>query len=109
MVFLLFAKIPPPFLPDWRWNLAGKMTSVAIATGLKVYDKPATYSGKPATLPTKRPPIPTPPKKVAGLPPESVAGLLWNQWPVCFGISGRFGPEYAAIFSHSSHVVLFGL
>jgi hypothetical protein len=32
---------------------------------------------------------------VAAFAPEWVADLLRNQWPVSFGISGRFGPEYA--------------
>jgi hypothetical protein len=28
---------------------------------------------------------------------ESVAGFSWNGWPVCRGISGRFGAENAVI------------
>ena len=27
--------------------------------------------------------------------PSGVAGFLWNQWQLCYGISGRFGVEYA--------------
>ena len=27
---------------------------------------------------------------------ESVAGIPWNEWPVCRGIGGRNGLEYAA-------------
>lgn len=26
---------------------------------------------------------------------ESVAGLPWNRWQLCYGISGRVRPEYA--------------
>ena len=26
---------------------------------------------------------------------ESVAALPWNRWQACYGISGRFGVEYA--------------
>jgi len=27
---------------------------------------------------------------------ESVAGIAWNRWPECYGISGRNGVEYTA-------------
>jgi len=26
---------------------------------------------------------------------ESVAAFVWNGWQACYGISGRFGVEYA--------------
>jgi hypothetical protein len=71
MVFLLFAKIPPPFLPGLEVESSWEMTSVAITLGLKVYGKPATLSDKPAAHSGGTP-------KVAGLPSESVAGLLRN-------------------------------
>jgi hypothetical protein len=73
------------------------LTSAAIATGLKVYGKPATYSGKPAIISGKPATYSGNLEKVAGFPPESVAGLLRNGWPICSGISGRFAPEYAGI------------
>jgi len=28
---------------------------------------------------------------------ESVAGIAWNRWPECYGISGRNGVEYTSM------------
>ncbi len=34
-------------------------------------------------------------QKVAGMPPEQVAGMARNGWPTSVGITGRHGPDYA--------------
>ncbi len=65
-----------------------KESNVASVRSGNRFRETGRLSGKPATLPET-------PFLVAGFPPDWVAGLLRNQWPVCSGITGRFRPEYA--------------
>ena len=90
MDFLWFGTIAPPkrshgtegvqrrFRPLWK----------PIPGNRPPFRKTGHPSGKSATLPET-------PFLVAGFPPDWVAGLLRNQWPVSSGITGRFRPEYA--------------
>jgi len=60
------------------------LTSAAIANVVKVYGKPATHYGKPATISGKTATHYGNFEKVAAFPPDLVAGLLRNGWPVSF-------------------------
>ncbi|MDO9464984.1 MAG: hypothetical protein Q7J67_06785 [bacterium] len=42
-------------------------------------------------------------RKVVNFPPEWVAGFTRNQWQLCSGMGGRFGPESAWINKQDFH------
>ncbi len=69
-----------------------KESNVASVRSGNRFRETGRLSGKPATLPET-------PFLVGGFPPDWVAGLLRNQWPVSSGITGRFRPEYATMIA----------